>query len=72
MCGQEEGGRLLSEEVNFLLFQHGMSRWNEFSIDAVGFILVMNVIYCLGSVADPSLHWGAVGEYFPLENSCND
>lgn len=65
-------GRLLSEEVNFLLFQRGMSHWNEFSTDAVVCILIMNIIYCLGFVADPSIQWGAVGEYFPLENSCNN
>lgn len=31
----------------------------------------MNVLYCLESVADSSIQWGAVGEYFSLENSYN-
>lgn len=65
-------GRFLSEEVSFPPFQHGMSRWNELSIDALAFILMMNVMYCLESVADSSIQWGAVGEYFSLENHCNN
>lgn len=65
-------GRLPSEEVNFLLFQRGMSRWNELSIDALGYILIMNVMCCVETVADSSIQWGTVGEYFSLENSGND
>lgn len=60
-------GRFLSEEVNFILFQPGTTSWNEHSVDVLGFILIMNVIYCLESVADSSIQWGAVGEYFSPE-----
>ena len=55
---------LLSDEVNFIPFQHGMPCWHEPSVDALGFILIMNVIYPPESVADSTLQWGAVGEYF--------
>lgn len=41
------------------------------SIDALGLILIMNVLYRLESVADSSIQWGAVGECFSLENRSN-
>lgn len=55
--------------MNFVLFQHGTSCWHELSIDALGFVLIMNVIYPLESVPDSSVQWGTVGEYFSSESS---
>lgn len=70
-CMTRGRGRLLSAEVNFIPFQHGTPCWHEPSIDGLGLIFIMNVIYPPESVADSSIQWGAIGEYFSSESSYN-
>lgn len=53
--------------MSSVLFQRvAASRQTQF-VDALGFLLIMNAMYCLEPVTKSSAQWGTVGEYFFLE-----
>lgn len=50
--------------MSSVLFQRvAASRQTQF-VDALGFLLIMNAMYCLEPVTKASAQWGTVGEYF--------